>query len=49
MNVTLLNKSLSRATMLQARPFSVAYNVKSKFEDAYKQKMEALSKVKAKV
>jgi hypothetical protein len=32
----------------QMRSFSVAYNVKSKFEDAYKTKMESLGKVTAK-
>jgi hypothetical protein len=29
----------------QARPFSVAYNVKSKFEEAYTAKMENMKKV----
>ena len=33
----------------QTRAFSVAYNVKSKFEAAYEAKMEGLSKVQAKV
>ena len=33
----------------QNRTFSVAYNVKSKFEEAYKAKMEGLSKVPQKV
>ena len=33
MNVTLLNRSVAQSIKLvQARPFSVAYNVKSKFE-----------------
>jgi len=29
-----------------SRPFSVAYNVKSKFEQAYAEKKESMSKVK---
>jgi hypothetical protein len=33
----------------QTRAFSVAYNVKSKFEAAYEIKMEGLSKVQQKV
>ena len=45
MNVTLLNRSAAAFRMAQARPFSVAYNVKSKFETAYNQKMEGLRKV----
>jgi hypothetical protein len=49
MNVTLLKKSAQAFRMAQARPFSVAYNVKSKFEQAYNQKMEGLRKVPAKV
>ena len=51
MNVTsLLNRStLTVFKMNSARPFSVAYNVKNKFENAYNQKMEAMSKVQHKV
>jgi hypothetical protein len=52
MNVskTFLNKMIPAANMsaTQMRSFSVAYNVKSKFEDAYKTKMESLGKVTAK-
>ena len=52
MNVskTFLNKMIPMARMnaTQMRSFSVAYNVKSKFEDAYKAKMEAQGKVAAK-
>jgi hypothetical protein len=48
MNVTLLNRS-AKSVLAQARPFSVAYNVKSKFEQAYNQKVEALKKVPEKV
>lgn len=45
MNVTLLNRSAQAFRMAHVRPFSVAYNVKSKFETAYNQKMESLRKV----
>lgn len=46
MNVTLLSKALQRVRLTQqARPFSVAYNVKSKFEQAYSEKMINLRKV----
>ena len=49
MNVTLLNRSLQQSMRLtqQARPFSVAYNVKSKFEQAYADKVENLRKIPA--
>lgn len=43
-----MNRSLF-AQLNQARPFSAAYNVKSKFEDAYKAKMESMSKIQHKV
>jgi hypothetical protein len=49
MNVTLLNKSAQAFRISAARPFSVAYNVKSKFETAYNQKMETLKKVPEKM
>lgn len=49
MNVTLLNRSLLGCRLTQARPFSVAFNVKSKFEQAYNQKMEGLRKVPEKM
>jgi hypothetical protein len=50
MNVTLLNRSLQSMKLTQqARSFSVAFNAKSKFEQAYAQKMENLKKVPAKV
>jgi len=49
MNVTLLKRSLITARLNQVRPFSVAFNVKSKFETAYTEKMEALGKVQKKV
>lgn len=45
MNVTLLNRSLATMRINSARPFSVAYNVKSKFEAAYEAKMESMSKI----
>ena len=49
MNVqrTLLKKmtAMSGFRVSQCRQFSVAYNVKSKFEEAYKAKLENLSKV----
>ena len=50
MNVTsFVNRSaLSLFKMNSARPFSVAYNIKSKFEDAYNQKVENLSKIQHK-
>jgi hypothetical protein len=48
MSVTLLKKSAAALTFNAARPFSVAYNVKSKFEQAYKSKMETMSKVQHK-
>lgn len=46
MNVTLLKK-MTRVQPLSShmRAFSVAYNVKSKFEAAYNTKMEGLNKV----
>lgn len=52
MNVSLL-KSMMRPSALQmigaqSRQFSVAFNVKSKFEEAYASKMESMSKVEAK-
>ena len=42
-----LNKmvAMSHLNTMSARPFSVAYNVRSKFEAAYKEKMAALAKV----
>lgn len=48
---TFLNRMVgfSKLNQSQARAFSTAYNVKSKFEDAYKAKMEVLSTVKTKV
>ena len=46
MNVTLFRRSATN--FAQVRPFSVAYNVKSKFEQAYKSKMESMSKVQHK-
>jgi len=48
MNMTLLNKSVMTLRLSQMRSFSVAYNVKSKFETAYEAKLEALSKVQQK-
>ena len=42
----IFNRTQGAALKLnQARPFSVAYNVKSKFEAAYESKMETLTKV----
>lgn len=49
MNVTLLKRSLIASRLAQTRQFSVAYNVKSKFEVAYNEKMEAIGKVAKKV
>lgn len=49
MNVTILNKSAHAMRITAARPFSVAYNVKSKFEVAYNQKMEGLKKIPEKM
>jgi hypothetical protein len=48
MNISFLQKCSTGAVfkMNAARPFSVAYNIKSKFEDAYNQKVEIMSKVK---
>ena len=40
-----LNRSLQTIRMNQIRSFSVAYNVKSKFEQAYNTKMETLRKI----
>jgi len=42
-----LNKmvAMSHHNTMSARPFSVAYNVRSKFEAAYKEKMATLAKV----
>ena len=37
--------NMSRLNAMSARPFSVAYDVKSKFEAAYKEKVEQLAKV----
>jgi hypothetical protein len=39
----------SRLTSTAARSFSVAYDIKSKFELAYDQKMEAQAKVAVKM
>ena len=49
MQMTPMLSRSSKACLQNARPFSVAYNVKSKFEAAYKAKMENLSKVQRKV
>lgn len=61
MNVTFLGKMISvgRASSLkmqavaqnaiQIRNFSVAYNIKNKFEDAYNKKIEAQRKVAPKI
>lgn len=49
MNVTLLKRSMMTARLNQVRPFSVAFNVKSKFEQAYEEKMESLGKIAKKV
>lgn len=38
-NNTFLNRLVSSSVSHGARPFSVAYNVRSKFEDAYQKKM----------
>lgn len=52
MNVqrTILNRmtGLAQLNAKQCRQFSVAYNAKSKFEDAYKSKVESMSKVQTK-
>jgi hypothetical protein len=48
-NVTLLKRSMMTARLNQVRPFSVAFNVKSKFEQAYEEKMESLGKIAKKV
>jgi hypothetical protein len=45
---TTLNRSLT-SHLQQTRGFSVAYNVRNKFEAAYKAKMQNLSKVQQKV
>ena len=45
---TTLNRSLN-SHLQQTRGFSAAYNVRSKFEAAYKAKMENMSKVQQKV
>jgi len=45
MNVTQFARSARALSLAQARPFSVAYNLKSKFEVAYNQKMEGMSKI----
>jgi len=42
-NLMLLENSLARNSSI--RQFSVAYNVKSKFEEAYNKKMEGMSRV----
>jgi len=49
MNVALLNRSVRAMQLNQMRQFSVAFNVKSKFEQAYQQKMEGLKKIPEKV
>ena len=49
MNVALLNRSVQAFQLNQVRTFSVAYNVKSKFEQAYKQKMDGLKKIPEKM
>ena len=46
---SILNKLSGRTIHQTSRPFSVAYNVKSKFEQAYAEKKEAMSKVKQEV
>jgi hypothetical protein len=40
--VSFLNRVISAGISAPARPFSVAFNVKSKFETAYETKMKAL-------
>ena len=40
-NATFLNKVVNPALYQSARQFSVAYNIKSKFEAAYEKKMES--------
>ena len=49
MNVALLKRSIASLNTVQARPFSVAFNVKSKFEAAYNSKMDGLAKVPKKM
>lgn len=49
MNVALLNRSVNALRLNQLRSFSVAYNAKSKFEQAYNAKMETLRKVPEKM
>lgn len=41
-NATFLNRMLM-ASSTQARNFSVAFNIKSKFEDAYEKKLKSSS------
>jgi len=41
----MMRPSALQGVATQSRAFSVAFNVKSKFEDAYAQKMEGMSKV----
>jgi len=49
MNVTLLKRSMAGINQATTRQFSVAHNVKSQFEAAYKTKMEGLAKVPKKM
>ena len=49
MKVTLLNKSVQSMTLAHARSFTVAFNIKSKFEAAYNQKMATLKKIPTKM
>lgn len=48
LNSFLINRSASMFHN-SAKPFSVAYNVKSQFEKAYKQKMDMMAKVPPKM
>lgn len=43
---SILNKLCGSTIHQSSRPFSVAYNVKSKFEQAFAEKKAAMSKVK---
>jgi hypothetical protein len=53
MNSSILQKCSTGAVFRMngtgMRPFSVAYNIKSKFENAYNEKVEIMSKVKKEV